>query len=127
VSLPLKPQGVEQAYHDFVENVLPYPYGNMHPRYWGFVNGSGSALGMLAEMLAAAMNPDVGGADHGAVYVEQQVLTWCKEMLGYSPQASGILVSGGSMANLMGIAIARNHSHWPGIAEKKSPRFGLSL
>lgn len=107
-AVPMEPQGVEQAYHDFVENVLPYPHGNIHPRYWGFVNGTGSALGMLAEMLAAAMNPNVGGADHSAVYVEQQVLAWCKEILGYSPQASGILVSGGSMANLMGIAIARN-------------------
>jgi len=106
--LPLEPQGVAQAYHDFVENVLPYPHGNIHPRYWGFVNGTGSALGMMAEMLAAAMNPNCGGADHSAVYVEQQVLDWCKEMLGYPQTASGILVSGGSIANLMGLAIARN-------------------
>lgn len=106
--LPLAPQGDEKAYQDFLENVLPYPHGNIHPRYWGFVNGTGSALGMLSEMLAATVNPNVGGGDHSAVYVEQQVLAWCKEMLGYSPEASGILVSGGSMANLMGLAIARN-------------------
>lgn len=107
-SLPLAPQGDEKTYQDFLENILPYPHGNIHPRYWGFVNGTGSALGMLSEMLAATMNPNCGGADHSAIYVEQQVLTWCKEMLGYAPQASGILVSGGSMANLMGLAIARN-------------------
>lgn len=106
--LPLVPQGDEKAYQDFLENVLPYPHGNIHPRYWGFVNGTGSALGMLAEMLAATVNSNVGGGDHSAVYVEQQVLAWCKEMLGYAPEASGILVSGGSMANLMGLAIARN-------------------
>ncbi|MCG3119236.1 MAG: L-2,4-diaminobutyrate decarboxylase [bacterium] len=106
--LPLTPQGDEKAYQDFLENVLPYPHGNIHPRYWGFVNGTGSALGMLAEMLAATVNSNVGGGDHSAVYVEQQVLAWCKEMLGYAPDASGILVSGGSMANLMGLAIARN-------------------
>lgn len=106
--LPLTPQGEEHTYQDFLENVLPYPHGNIHPRYWGFVNGTGSALGMLSEMLAAAMNPNCGGADHSAVYVEQQVINWCKEMLGYAPEASGVLVSGGSMANLMGLAIARN-------------------
>jgi len=107
-TLPIAPQGDERAYQDFLENVLPYPHGNIHPRYWGFVNGTGSALGMLSEMLAATVNPNVGGGDHSAVYVERQVLDWCKEMLGYPLQANGILVSGGSMANLMGLAIARN-------------------
>ena len=106
--LPLTAQGDEHTYQDFLENVLPYPHGNIHPRYWGFVNGTGSALGMLSEMLAAAMNPNCGGADHSAIYVEQQVINWCKEMLDYAPEASGVLVSGGSMANLMGLAIARN-------------------
>ncbi|MGH7491228.1 MAG: pyridoxal phosphate-dependent decarboxylase family protein [bacterium] len=106
--LPQQPQGVDKAYQDFVENVLPYPHGNIHPRYWGFVNGSGTVFGMLSEMLAATVNPNVGGADHSAVYVELQVLDWCKEMLGYPQTASGILVSGGSMANLLGLAVARN-------------------
>ncbi|MEK7728856.1 MAG: aminotransferase class V-fold PLP-dependent enzyme [candidate division KSB1 bacterium] len=106
--LPLAPQGAEQAYQDFVEHVLPYPHGNIHPRYWGFVNGTGSALGALSEMLAATMNPNVGGADHSAIYVEQQVLDWCKAMLDFPQTASGLLVSGGSMANLLGLAVARN-------------------
>lgn len=106
--VPLAPQGAESAYQDFVEHVLPYPHGNIHPRYWGFVNGTGSALGALSEMLAATMNPNVGGADHSAIYVEQQVLDWCKEMLGWPQAASGLLVSGGSMANFIGLAVARN-------------------
>jgi glutamate/tyrosine decarboxylase-like PLP-dependent enzyme len=106
--LPVQPEGAEKAYRDFLENVLPYPHGNIHPRYWGFVNGTGTPLGMLADMLASAMNPNVGGADHSAVYVELQVLDWCKEMLGYPAEASGLLVSGGSVANLIGLAVARN-------------------
>lgn len=106
--LPNEPQGAEAAYRDFVEHVLPYPHGNIHPRYWGFVNGTGSALGALSEMLAATMNPNVGGADHSAIYVEEQALDWCKEMLGFPQSASGLLVSGGSMANLIGLAVARN-------------------
>lgn len=106
--LPTEAQGAEAAYQDFVEHVLPYPHGNIHPRYWGFVNGTGSALGALSEMLAATMNPNVGGADHSAIYVEEQALAWCKEMLGFPASASGLLVSGGSMANLIGLAVARN-------------------
>jgi len=107
-SLPLAPQDPSQVYQEFVENVLPYPMGNIHPRFWGWVIGTGTPLGMLAEMLAAGMNPNAGGADHVANYVEAQVLDWCKEMLGYPAQASGLLVSGGSMANLVGLAVARN-------------------
>ena len=106
--LPLESQGPEQAYRDFLEYVLPHPMGNIHPRFWGWVIGTGTPLGMLAEMLAAGMNPNVGGADHVANYVETQVLDWCKEMLGYPAEASGLLVSGGSMANLVGLTVARN-------------------
>lgn len=106
--LPRRPEGAERAYDDFVEHVLPYPMGNIHPRFWGWVIGTGTPFGALAELLAGTMNPNVGGGDHGATYVEAQVLDWCKEMLGYPMAASGLLVSGGSMANLIGLAVARN-------------------
>jgi aromatic-L-amino-acid/L-tryptophan decarboxylase len=101
-------QGEAQTYQDFLTHVLPYPMGNIHPRFWGWVIGGGSPLGMLAELLAAGMNPNAGGAEHAAIYVEEQVLSWCKEMLGYPATASGLLVSGGSMANLIGLTVARN-------------------
>ena len=106
--LPRAPEGAEQAYADFVTHVLPYPLGNIHPRFWGWVIGTGTPLGALAEMLGATMNPNVGGGDHGANYVERQVLEWCRELFGFPAGASGILVSGGSMANLVGLAVARN-------------------
>ena len=82
--------------------VLPYPLGNIHPRFWGWVMGAGTPLGALSEMLAATMNSNCGGGEHVANYVEYQVIAWLKEMLHYAPDASGILVSGGSMANLIG-------------------------
>ncbi len=105
---PREPEGAEQAYADFVRNVLPYPTGNIHPRFWGWVMGNGTPLGALTEMLAATMNPNVGGADHAANLVEAQVIEWCKEMTGFDAKASGILVSGGSMANLVALTVARN-------------------
>lgn len=108
--LPHEPQGAETAYDDFRHDVLPYTMGSMHPRFWGWVISPGSPIGMLAEMLAAGLNPNVGGASHSANEVEAQVIEWCKEMLGYPAQASGLLVSGGSMANLVGLTVARNAS-----------------
>ncbi len=106
--LPHAPQEPADIYAEFLSNVLPYALGNIHPRFWGWVIGTGTPFGMLAEMLAAGMNPNVGGANQGATHVEQQVLDWCKEIVGYPADASGLLVSGGSMANLVGLAVGRN-------------------
>jgi aromatic-L-amino-acid decarboxylase len=108
VPVPRAPEGAERAYQDFRDHVLPHPMGNIHPRFWGWVIGTGTPLGALAEMLAAGMNPNMGGGDHVPNQVEAQVLDWCKEMLGYPLAASGLLVSGGSMANLVGLAVARH-------------------
>jgi glutamate/tyrosine decarboxylase-like PLP-dependent enzyme len=108
--LPLEPEGAEKAWEDFRRDVLPHPLGNIHPRFWGWVIGTGTPLGMLADMLASGMNSNAGGYDQGATHVENQVIAWCKEMLGYPAEASGLLVSGGSVANLVGLAVGRNHA-----------------
>jgi glutamate/tyrosine decarboxylase-like PLP-dependent enzyme len=106
--LPVEPQDPGSVYQDFLDQVLPYPLGNIHPRFWGWVMGNGTPFGMLAEMLAAGFNPNMGGGNHVANYVEAQVIDWCKTMFDFPPEASGLLVSGGSMANLVGLAVARN-------------------
>jgi glutamate/tyrosine decarboxylase-like PLP-dependent enzyme len=106
--IPMEPLGAEQTYTDFMEHVRPYPMGNIHPRFWGWVMGGGTPMGMMADMLASGMNPNMGGGDHGAVYVEQQVIAWCKQIMSFPQGASGLLVSGGSMANLVGLTVARN-------------------
>ncbi len=106
--LPREGEGAERAYQQFLENVRPYPSGNIHPRFWGWVMGTGTPLTVLAEMLAAAVNPNVSGFDDSAVLVEDQVLAWMKELLGFPQTAGGILTTGGSMANLVGLAVARH-------------------
>jgi glutamate/tyrosine decarboxylase-like PLP-dependent enzyme len=106
--LPRTAQGEAAAYEAFKKFILPHPMGNIHPRFWGWVIGTGTPFGMLAEMLAACMNPNLGGAEHVPNHVESQVVAWCKEMLSYPEDASGILVSGGSMANLIGLTAARS-------------------
>lgn len=106
--VPMGGEPVDAVYAQFLESVAPYPLGNDHPRFWGWVMGNGTPIGMLAEMLAAGLNPNVGGAEHAANYVEAQVIDWCKELLGFPPEASGLLMSGGSMANLLALAVARS-------------------
>jgi aromatic-L-amino-acid/L-tryptophan decarboxylase len=106
--VPMEPQGAQAAYEQFCQNILPYPTGNIHPRFWSWVSGTGSAGGMLAELLSGAMNSSGHGGDHAAVYVERQVVSWLKQALGYPAEASGLLVGGGSMANFVGLAVARN-------------------
>lgn len=106
--LPMKPGAAEDVYEEFLTNVLPYTSGNRHPRSWGWVRGNGTALGMLADMLASGINAHLGGGQQAPTLVEEQVLTWLKEMMGMPATASGLLTSGGTMANLLGLAVARH-------------------
>ena len=106
--VPRRPQPLEEVYREFSERVMPYPLGNCHPRFWGWVNGTGTPLAVMAEMLAAAMNANVGGRDHAAGFVEDRVMEWWRELMGFPSGAGGLLVSGASMANLAGLGAARN-------------------
>ncbi len=106
--LPENDQDLEDIYKEFTDYILPYPLGNIHPRFWGWVAGTGTVSGMLADMLAAGMNPNLAGADHIANYVEKQVIDWIIEMFGFPASASGLLTSGCSAGNLIGLTVARN-------------------
>ena len=92
----------------FSERVEPYPFGNGHPRFWGWVNSPPSVMGVFADALAAAMNPSCAGGNHAAIYVERQVLHWFRDILGFPPASMGLLVSGGSMATMTALAVARH-------------------
>ncbi len=105
---PREPAGADAVYGDFLQSVFPYPMGNIHPRFWAWYMGNGTVLGALADFLAAIMNPNLGGGNHVANLVEGQVVNWMKEMIDIPVSSSGLLVSGGSMANFVGLAVARN-------------------
>ncbi len=104
---PRGPSDPERVYEEFRETILPYPMGNIHPRFWAWYMGSGTVMGALADFMAAIMNSNLGGGNHVANRVEAQVVDWVKAMVGFPPEASGLLVSGGSMANFVGLAVAR--------------------
>ena len=106
---PAEPQPIEDIYREYVEYVQPYQLGNSHPRFWGWVLGSGTPMGVIAEMLAAATDSVSGIYSYVSNnYVELQVLDWCKELLGYPLDAGGLLTSGCSASNLIALAVARN-------------------
>jgi glutamate/tyrosine decarboxylase-like PLP-dependent enzyme len=104
---PREPQGAERAYQDYRDWIEPWQMGNTHPRFWGWYMGNGTAFGALGDFLAATLNPNCGGGSHVAVQVETQVIDWCREFIGMPTGAAGLLVSGASMANLVGLAVAR--------------------
>jgi len=106
-ALPIEPQGTEKVCDDFVRLVLPYATGNTHPRFFGWVHGSGTPGAIIADTFAAAMNANLGGRDHGAIYVERQVVDWCRELFDFPDTASGLVVSGTSMATFIALTTAR--------------------
>ena len=106
-ALPRQPSDLGEVYREFADFVLPYATGNVHPGFMGWVHGGGTAVGMLAEMLAAGLNANLGGRDHMPIEVERQIVEWTRLMFGFPDGASGVFVTGTSMANLMAVLVAR--------------------
>jgi glutamate/tyrosine decarboxylase-like PLP-dependent enzyme len=113
--MPRDPTGAETVYRDFRALVQPYATGNLHPRFMGWVHGGGNPAGMLAELLAAGLNANLGGRDHAPIEIERQVIAWAAEMLGFPADASGVLVTGTSIANLIGVLVARTAALGPSV------------
>jgi aromatic-L-amino-acid decarboxylase len=106
--LPDTPQSPQALIERVASDILPYPMGNNSPRFFAWVNSPAAPLGILAEMLAAGLNASLAGGDHAGTYVEHAVLNWLKEIVGFPVDSGGILTSGGSMANLTGLAVMRH-------------------
>jgi glutamate/tyrosine decarboxylase-like PLP-dependent enzyme len=105
--LPEEGRPAEELIAFVREHVLARPFGNSHPRFFGFINATADPLGTVADYLASALNPNCWGGDHAAVHVEHRVVRWLAEGLGLAPESEGILTSGGSMANFTALAAAR--------------------
>lgn len=105
---PRTPTQPARVYDEFKRDIFPYPMCTTHPRFWAWYMGNGTFMGALGDFMAAVMNPNVGGANHGAILVEKQVVSWLRDMMNFPADSSGLLVSGASMANLIGLTVARN-------------------
>ncbi|RXG97608.1 pyridoxal phosphate-dependent decarboxylase family protein [Bradyrhizobium zhanjiangense] len=108
--VPREASDLADVYRDFVEHVAPYATGNVHPGFMGWVHGGGTAVGMCAEMLAAGLNANLGGRDHMPIEVERQIVSWMRRLFAFPEDASGIFVTGTSMANLMAVLVARTNA-----------------
>ena len=106
--IPETGQAPEEVYREFKENIFPYNKGNVHPRFFAWIQGTGTPMGTFGDLLASGMNPNAAIGEHSAMYVDRQVVNWCKELMNFPSDASGILVSGGSMANITALTVARN-------------------
>ncbi|MCA1436045.1 aspartate aminotransferase family protein [Bradyrhizobium sp. BRP20] len=105
--VPREASDLAEVYREFSEHVAPYATGNVHPGFMGWVHGGGTVVGMLAEMLAAGLNANLGGRDHMPIEVERQIVDWISRLFLFPESASGIFVTGTSMANLMAVLVAR--------------------
>ncbi len=93
----------------FAADILPYPMGNGHPRFFGWVNSPPDPAGIVAELLAAGFDPSCAGGDHAAIYLERCVTAWLADLVGFPlDDGIGLLTSGGSVASMTAIAVARH-------------------
>ncbi len=106
--LPHAPTPLPEVYREVTETVMSYPMGNVHPRFWAWYMGASNFTGALADFLAAIQGSNLGGGNHAAARMDEQVVGWCREMVGLPAKTSGSLVSGGSMANTLALLVARN-------------------
>ncbi|AXK31838.1 aminotransferase class V-fold PLP-dependent enzyme [Streptomyces armeniacus] len=105
--LPESGAPMEDVYEEFRATVLPYPRGNIHPRFWGWANGSGIPVAAYADFLASVVNCTLGSGENAAMMVEQQVLAWLKQIMRWPDTGSGVLTSGASMGQIICLAAAR--------------------
>ncbi len=116
--VPQQPTELAAVHAEFLADVLPYAGGNLHPGFMGWVQGAGTPVGMLAEMLAGGLNANLGGRDHMPIAVEREVMGWMRELMGFPATAGGQFVTGASQANFIGVLLARARALGPAAREQ---------
>ncbi len=110
MDIPKSGKSLEEVVREMKDDIFPYGYQNYHPRFFGFVPGTASPLSWLGDIMTTAYNRHAGCADtQPAMWeIEQKLIGWLNERVGFPKQAGGCFVSGGSMANLTAVTVARN-------------------
>jgi len=107
VELDGKATPTADVFAQLANTVMPYATGNTHPAFFGWVHGTGMPVSVGAEMVAATMNSNCGGRDHGAAEVEREVIHWLTRTAGMPHDAFGILTTGTSQATILALSAAR--------------------
>lgn len=108
-ALPNDGTGFDQLLEVFRETIVPFSRQNAHPRMFGYVQSPGTPLAAFADLLASTLNANLTAWRSAPAPVELERLTidWIRQILGFGPQANGLFLSGGSIANLTALATAR--------------------
>ncbi|MDE3186807.1 MAG: aspartate aminotransferase family protein [Acidobacteriota bacterium] len=108
-SLPQHSADPAQLLNHAADLLFEHSLFNGHPRFWGYITSSAAPIGALGDLLAAAVNPNVGAwlLSPMASEIEAQTIRWIAEMLGYPADCGGLFVSGGNMANFVCFLAAR--------------------
>jgi aromatic-L-amino-acid decarboxylase len=108
--IPNDPQSLAAIQKTLEEKLLPYCTHVNHPGYMGLITPSPNPAGILGDLLAAALNQNLGAYSIGpsATAMELRVIRWLNDLIGYDEKAGGNLTSGGMMANFTGLKLARD-------------------
>jgi glutamate/tyrosine decarboxylase-like PLP-dependent enzyme len=106
--LPGGPRPLADVLADVDALIAPFVVGNTHPRFMGWAHGAGTPVGVVAELIAAALDANCGGRDHIGPIVERQVARWAAQAFGFPESSSGVFVTGASQANFLGLLVARD-------------------
>lgn len=122
---PLPVEGSEMGplVEESAELLFRHSLFNSHPRFFGYITAGAAPIGVLADFLASAVNPNVGGwsLSPAATEIEEQTIRWIAELVGYPVDCGGVLVSGGNAANFVGFLAARLAVVGPEVREKGLP------
>ena len=110
--LPEQPESGADVLHELQEKLLPYCTHVNHPGYLGLITPSPNPMGILGDLICSALNQNIGAYSIGpsGVAMERRVVRWLTDMIGYGSQAGGNLTSGGTMANFIGLKLARDYA-----------------
>ena len=108
-ALPTKGIDFDSLLKVFCETIIPFSRQNAHPRMFGYVQSPGTPIGAFADLLASTLNANltIWRSAPAPVELERLTIDWIRQILGFPAEAGGLFVSGGSMANLAGLAAAR--------------------
>jgi aromatic-L-amino-acid decarboxylase len=106
--LPEEGQSLSAVCGDVSKHIIPYARGIIHPRFFGWVASEGTLSGVIGDMISATLNLNIAASVHNGLLVEKTVINWMRQIFGFSEENSGgLLVSGTSMATVVGMAAAR--------------------
>ncbi|HLF13980.1 MAG TPA: aminotransferase class V-fold PLP-dependent enzyme [Bacteroidota bacterium] len=110
-TFPAGPTQADVLIRDIAGKLIDHSLLNGHPRFWGYITSPAAPIGALGDLLAAAVNPNVGSFTLSpvATAVEEQSIRWIAGLIGYPEDCGGILVTGGNMANFVCFLAARRH------------------